>query len=394
MTMRLSPRRAVAATFAAFGVSAGVWSGASAAIVAQVGISASGFGLALTIMTILYLAAMSGAGVIAYRIGVRRALLTALLAMGPALALLVAARSGLWLGAGLALYGVLGGLMDSTMNAEGARVEQGSGKPIFVQFHAICSAMTAAGAVIGGYLAFHGLGWIAAFIAEAGLLAAAGAVGRAIREQPASAARLKGAPSLKAIDLGLAALGLAVGVSIVCETSALAWGALLLRKTAPSLAAYAGLGAAFFAAFQAAMRFQIDRLRHLVSDRALMLGSYAVAILGLLLVAADRGFAVSAVGFAILGAGTGAIVPCGFSLAARRPGLSAGLAISAVSIFGLFPRAPAPLLTGLVADALSLSFAFFALALCMFAALIGVALFVPRVPRAFSKSLAPGGIRP
>ena len=56
-------------------------------------------------------------------------------------------------------------------------------------------------------------------------------------------------------------LGLAVGVSIVCETSALAWAALLLRKTAPSLAAYAGLGAAFFAGCQSAMRFQIDRLR-------------------------------------------------------------------------------------------------------------------------------------
>jgi len=387
-----SPRRAVAATFAAFGAGAGVWAGASAAIVARVGVSATAFGLALTAMTVVYLAAMSGAGALAQRIGARRALLAALLAMGPALALLLAARSGLWLGAALMLFGGLGGLMDSTMNAEGARVEQSGSKPIFVQFHAIASATTAAGALVGGWLAFQGLGWIAVLLAEAALLAAAAAVARARVDAPA--ARREGAPRLKGLDLGLAALGLAVGVSIVCETSALAWGALLLRKTAPSLAAYAGLGGAFFAGCQSAMRFQIDRLRHAVNDRALMLASYAAAACGLALVAADLGFAASALGFAVLGAGTAAIVPCGFSLAARRPGLSAGLAISTVSFFGLFPRAPAPLLTGLVADAFSLSAAFAGLAALMLIAMLGVALFVPRAPRAFAKPLASGGVAP
>lgn len=388
----LSPRRAVAAVFAAFGVGAGVWSGASAAIVGRVGISASGFGLALTIMTVLYLAAMSGAGALAARIGVRRALLTALIAIGPALGLILAARSGLWLGAALAAYGALAGLLDSTMNAEGARVEQDGGKPIFVQFHAIASATTAGAALAGGWLAYQGFAWAAALLAEAAFAAAALAAAGAIVERPSDAARLKGKPSLGAIDVGLAVLGLAVGVSIVCETAALAWSALLLRKTAPALAAYAGLGAAFFAGCQSLMRFRIDRLRHAVDDRALMLGSYAAAMCGLMLVAADRGFVFSAGGFALLGAGTAAIVPCGFSLAARRPGLSAGLAISAVSFFGLFPRAPAPLLTGLIADAFSLSAAFLALALCMGLALSAVAVFVPSAKSAFKKPLVSGGI--
>jgi hypothetical protein len=390
----LSPRRAVAATFAAFGVCAGVWSGATASVVARVGISASGFGLALTGMIVLYLVAMSGAGVLASRIGVRPALLTALLALGPALVGLVVVRSGYALAAVLAIYGAFGGLLDATMNAEGARVEQEGAKPIFAQFHAIASGATAAGALIGGWLAFHGLAWVAAGVAEAALLAAALAVVAAIVERPADAGRLKGAPSLKAIDLGLAALGLAVGVSIVCEASALAWSALLLRKTAPALAAYAGLGAAFFAGCQSAMRFQIDRLRRALNDRTLMLASYAVAATGLALVGADLGFGVSAFGFAVLGAGTGAIVPCGFSLAARRPGLSAGLAISAVSFFGLFPRAPAPLLTGLVADAFSLSVAFAGLAALMLIAMLGVALFVPRAERTFPKSQPYGGVAP
>jgi hypothetical protein len=312
--------------------------------------------------------------------------------MGPAMAMIVLAKSGASLALGLLLYGLIGGLMDSTMNAEGARVEQGAGKPIFVQFHAIASAATAVGALAGGWLAFEGVAWVAVLMALATLLAAAAASSSAITQRKSDAARLKGGLSAGAIDSGLAALGLAVGVSIVCETSALAWGALLLRKTAPSLAAYAGLGAAFFAAFQSLMRFQVDRFRHSVTDRALMLSSYTAATAGLLLVAADFGFVASAFGFALLGAGTGAIVPCGFSLAARRPRLSAGAAISAVSFFGLFPRAPAPLLAGLIADALSLPTAFLGLALCMGFAMIAVTLFVPRAPRAFSKPLASGGV--
>jgi len=98
-------------------------------------------------------------------------------------------------------------------------------------------------------------------------------------------------------------------------------------------------------------------------------------------------------GFAILGVGTGAIVPCGFALAARRPGLSAGAAISAVSFFGLFPRAPAPLLTGFVADALSLSAAFFGLAVLMLIAMAGVGFLVPSPQRTSSReTLAPGGL--
>ncbi|MDE3176575.1 MAG: hypothetical protein KGM15_10790 [Pseudomonadota bacterium] len=386
-----SPRRAVAATFGAFGLSGGVWAGASAAVIARIGVDALQFGVALTVMTVLYLAAMSAAGAIAARFGVRRTLLAALLMVGPVLALTVAAWTGLWLGLALALFGVLAGLLDSAMNAEGARVEQRSAKPIFAQFHAFASATTAAGAALGGWLAFNGLGWIAVLLAEAGLLAAAAVVARAISEPPGQP-RIGGVTAPRGLDSSLAILGLAIGVSIVCETSALSWAALLLRHTAPSLAAYAGLGAAFFAAFQSVMRFGIDRLRRGFSDRALMLGSYAVAAFGLTLVGADLGFGVSALGFAILGAGTGAIVPCGFSLAARRPGLSAGAAISAVSFFGLLPRAPAPLLTGFIADAFSLSSAFFGLAGFMLAALVAVVFFVPAAPRA--APFVSGGVAP
>ena len=392
MTSRLSPRLAVAATFAGFGLCAGLWAGANGAVIARIGASATTFGLALTAMTVVYLIGMSSAGAAASRFGVRRTLLACLLSLGPILMLLLASRSSLWLSAALVLYGAAAGLMDAAMNAEGARIEQRAGRPIFVQFHGLASLTAAATAILGSSLAAHDLLWLGAFLVEAALIGAALSVHRAIAET-GDGPKVGGVGRPLKLDAALATLGLAIGVSIVCETAALAWSSSMLRGAAPDYAAFAGLGVMFFAGFQAALRFQIDRMRRAFSDRALMLVSYGVAAVGMLLVAANLGFAATAGGFAVVGVGTGAIVPCGFALAARRPGLSAGAAISAVSFFGLFPRAPAPLLTGAVADAFSLSTAFSGLAALLILAAAGVAIFVPaNLAPALAKSLASGGV--
>jgi MFS family permease len=170
---------------------------------------------------------------------------------------------------------------------------------------------------------------------------------------------------------------LTVGVCIACESATMSWSAVLLRQEAPRWAAFAGLGAAFFAACQAALRFNADWLRLHLSDRSLILVSLAVAAIGLGIVAAHAGFASSVIGFAIVGIGTGSIVPCGFALAASRPNISAGASISAVAFIGGFPRLPSPLITGAVATAFSLSTAFLCLAALLLAAFAGVVAFVP-----------------
>jgi hypothetical protein len=131
----------------------------------------------------------------------------------------------------------------------------------------------------------------------------------------------------------LAALGLVIGACIACESAAIAWSGLVLRREAPELAAFAGLGASFFAGCQALQRFNVDRLRARVAVRRLIVVSLAVASLGFSLVAMEPGFALSVVGFAIIGIGTGAVVPCGFALAASQPGASAAAGLSAAAFF-------------------------------------------------------------
>ena len=377
-----SPRGAIAATFFAFGIASGMWSGSSAAILARAGVGAWAFGIALTCFTGAYLIAMSSVAVIARQFSVKRTLIAVLLSIGPVLAALLLASTAIAVFAPLMAYGVFAGLLDGAMNAEGARIERGLGVPIFARLHGGASAGGAVGAILGSLLATSAAPWASALIAEAFLAGAALLVAAAI--QPDAGDKVGGPVPIRArvLSRSLIVLGLTIGVSITCETATISWSALLLRHEAPQWAAFAGLGAAFFFACQATFRVNADALRSHASDRTMMLLSFVVAAAGLGLVAVHLGFAASVIGFAIVGVGTASIVPCGFALAAAQPRVSAGAAISAVAFFGGFPRVPAPLATGAIADLFSLSTAFSFLLALILAAFAALLYFIPAQPRA------------
>ncbi|MGO4870931.1 MAG: MFS transporter [Roseiarcus sp.] len=376
------PLGAVAAMFFAFGVGLGAWSGASAAILLRAGVGAAAYGAALTLFTGAYLVAMSSASAFARRFGVKRTLIAAALATGPVLGLLLIAGDAFALFAGLVAYGFFAGLVDLTMNAAGARIERGLGRPILARLHGGASAGIAVGAVSGGLVAASGWPWIASLVVVAALLVASALVASAVPAEPVAGVGALSVDRAGLLSRTLVVVGLVIGVSIACESAAMSWAALILQREAPQWAALSGLGAAFFAACQASLRFNADRLRARIDDRRLIVASLGVAAAGFLVVAAGAGFIVSVVGFAVIGFGTGAVVPCGFALAASRPGVSAAAGLSTAAFFGSFARLPAPLVTGAVADAFSLSSAFALFAGLLAAAIVAMLVFIPSPARA------------
>ena len=376
----LSPRRATAGMFFAFGVGLGAWSGASATIVARLGLSPATYGAALTLFTAAYLAAMSSGGAFARRFTAKRALIVAAVASAPALAALLLVDDLVGYFALQTVYGFLAGLVDLTMNAAGARIERSLGRPVLAGMHGAASAGVALAAAAAGVIAAGGAPWISCLAVLAALWGASVAVAVAV---PADRGETVGAVAVGRrvfASRALATLGLVIGACIACESAAMAWSGLVLRREAPELAAFAGLGASFFAGCQAVQRFNVDRLRARIADRWLIVGSLAVASLGFLLVATKPGFALSVAGFSVIGFGTGAVVPCGVALAARQPGATAAAGLSAAAFFGAFARLPAPLIAGAVADALSLSAAFALFALLLIAALAATLRFVAARP--------------
>jgi len=363
-----TPRAAIAAMFIAFGLGIGFWFGASATILLRVGVGASTFGVALTAFTGAYLVAMSSAGALSRRFTVKRTLVAAALAMGPVLAALLLVSETFAFFVGLIVYGFLAGVVDLTMNAVGARVERGLGRPILARLHGGASAGAAIGAISGSVIAASAAPWASSLVVALALLAAVALVVVGVPRDFADGVGAVAVNRAGLLSRTLIVVGLVIGVSIACESAAMSWSALILRREAPQWAAFSGLGAAFFAACQASLRFNVDRLRARVDDRRLIVASLGVAAMGFLVVAAHAGFGVSVVGFAVIGFGTGAVVPCGFALAASRPGVSPAAGLSMAALFGSFARLPAPLVTGAVADAFSLSSA-----LALFAGLLALA---------------------
>ena len=348
----------------------------------RAGVGAAAYGAALTLFTGAYLVAMSSASAFARRFGVKRTLIAAALATGPVLGLLLIAGDAFALFAGLVAYGFFAGLVDLTMNAAGARIERGLGRPILARLHGGASAGIAVGAVSGGLVAASGWPWIASLVVVAALLVASALVASAVPAEPVAGVGALSVDRAGLLSRTLVVVGLVIGVSIACESAAMSWAALILQREAPQWAALSGLGAAFFAACQASLRFNADRLRARIDDRRLIVASLGVAAAGFLVVAAGAGFIVSVVGFAVIGFGTGAVVPCGFALAASRPGVSAAAGLSTAAFFGSFARLPAPLVTGAVADAFSLSSAFALFAGLLAAAIVAMLVFIPSPARA------------
>jgi hypothetical protein len=255
------------------------------------------------------------------------------------------------------------------------RIERGLGRPILARLHCAASVGMALGAILGSLIAVGPAPWVAGILAALALVGAGVAYHRAAgtdRPPPATVGSV-GRSGLSFAP-ALIGLGVVVGVSIAAELAASVWSTLLLREEAPTLAAISGLGAAFFSACQALLRFNLDVVRLRVSDLRLIVVSFAIAAAGFALVSVQAGFAASVAGFALIGVGTGPIVPCGFALAARRAAAGPAVGLSSASLFSALTRLPAPLMTGAIAQALSLPAAFgaFALALAATAAATAV----------------------
>ena len=374
---------AVAAMFFAFGIGAGLWGGASGAILIRSGVDASTFGVVLTIYTGAYLIAMSAGGALAHRFGIEQALSVSAIIFGATLCALLNASSEAWVAIALIVTGFLAGVVDVLMNAEGARIERGLGRPILARLHAAASAGMALGAIIGSLIVVGPAPWAAGVLAALALAGAGVAYYRAAgADRPARAAVGSIGRSGLSFAPALIGIGVVVGISIAAELAASVWSTLLLREEAPKLAAISGLGAAFFSACQAALRFNADAIRLRISDLRIIVASFVIAAAGFALVSVQAGFAASVAGFALIGVGTGPIVPCGFALAARQSVAGPAVGLASASLFSALSRLPAPLVTGAIAQTISLpaAFAAFALALATTAAAAVVVALLARAP--------------
>jgi hypothetical protein len=368
-TMFASPRAAIMVVFAAFGCAVGALAGSIPTVTRDAGIDSFWLGLGITTSAIASVATMAAGGTIARHASNRALLSWGIPGFGLLLfAVLVSAGPTSFFVAYI-LLGVVMGLVDLFMNAEGAAVEIDMGKPIFTAFHGTASGAMTVLALLASVLSTEIGTWASGMAVIASMAAAWAMVQRFVPARSLARgreARFSAIPN----KLPLTLLGITAGLSIAAETTAIMWSAKLLNEQAPDLAAVAGAGAAFFGLCAASLRLVGDRLRAHFGDLPLMIGSILVALAGFVILGQSQHFLLSVASFALVGFGTAVLVPCVFNLAARYVPANRAAAIGFASLVAGVPRILAPWLFGWIVTATSIGFAFGLYAMVMATALV------------------------
>jgi MFS family permease len=351
-------RVAILAYFFILGVGFVAWGARLPAIKQSLHLSDGRLGLALFAVPAGSVLTLALSGRIADRFGAVRVLRVAGVLFPAALVLPGLAGNLAWLMVTLAVFGALAGLLDVSMNACGARLELGYGRPIMSSLHAGYSIAGLGGAVIGGVSAWLGASPLATFAVTAvalivlGLLAGPHVFIPAVRpreEHPGDPA-----PSIRSIQRVIWVLGLLALCGQVGEGSAGDWSAVYLHVDLGTSAGAAAVALGAFSVTMAVGRVAGDRLAARFGPVRLVRGSGLVAGLGLAVGLLVGTSAAAIAGFALLGLGLAGIFPQIVTAAARLDPEQAGRnigRIAAVSYTGLLSG---PVAIGLIASGVGL----------------------------------------
>lgn len=374
-----SARMTVTTVFVSFGVAIGALAGSMPSVMRQAGISPETFGLGLTISTFLTVGAMALGGQIARFISNRTVLLVVLPCFALTLGAYLMAATPLWFFIAIPIMGLCFGLTDLFMNAEAVALEHELRRPVFMTFHGGVSAAVGVMAVAASWIATQWGTWAVALVAALMFALSWIMVARSIVPRPLAmgkSARISTLPNKQPLML----LGIAAGLIIAAETAALMWSAKLLDDIAPSLAAIAGLGAAFFGVCNAVVRFPGDRMRRSLGEMRLMIGSLVVAITGFVALVLSHSYVLSVAAFASTGFGLALLIPSIFAISASLVPENRAGALSFVSLLTALPRILAPLAFGVVAARFGTAVSFGLVAVGLCAALMLILAFAKRHP--------------
>ena len=257
-------RVAILAYFFILGVGFVAWGARLPAIKQSLHLSDGRLGLALFAVPAGSVLTLALSGRIADRFGAVRVLRVAGVLFPAALVLPGLAGNLAWLMVTLAVFGALAGLLDVSMNACGARLELGYGRPIMSSLHAGYSIAGLGGAVIGGVSAWLGASPLATFAVTAAALIVLGLLAGPHVYIPAVTPREEHpghpAPSIRSIQRVIWVLGLLALCGQVGEGSAGDWSAVYLHVDLGTSAGFAAVALGAFSITMAAGRVAGDRL--------------------------------------------------------------------------------------------------------------------------------------
>ncbi|MCM2391785.1 MFS transporter [Streptomyces albipurpureus] len=269
-------------------------------------------------------------------------------------------RSVWHLALSLAVFGLMVGALEATMNMTGVGIQSGYGRSIMLRFHGAASL----GGIIGASLAWAGAHWdfslsVLYTVAVAVLLPVGVAAGPRLAGVPtktdvpaaagaATPGRRAGVPWKPLLPLCLI-----MAVAVVADSTATNWSAKFLQDTLGSSEALATVPYnLYMVATLVGRGFGDQWVRRWGAATVIRAGALLSAV-GFSVIAAAPGPWVGVFGFAILGGGLSVIIPQVFTVGAQLLPGSSDTAIARINLFNYVGFLVGPPLIGAMGAAVS-----------------------------------------
>ena len=347
--------------FLVTGIGTAVWAPLVPEAKLRLGLDEATLGLMLLALGGGAVATMPVAGYLIQRLGGRAVMLAGGLVFCATMPVLAVAPSVVLLVLALALFGGALGAVDIAMNTQAVVVERGAGRAMMSGFHGAFSLGGLAGAAAMSLLRYAGLSPLGCAATMA--LACTALLLSQVRGMLPVEGADAGGPRFALPRGRLVLIGTLCAVAFLLEGVVLDWSAVFLRFSRNADAAAAGLGYAAFSLTMTVGRLTGDAVVRRFRPVPVLVAGSLLAASGFLLAAVVPGIAPALLGFALVGVGAANIVPLLFAAAGRIPGMSPGVAISAVATPGYAGLLAGPAVVGFLAGQAGLAMALAAIGL-------------------------------
>lgn len=264
----------------------------------------------------------------------------------------------------LFLFGLLGNMMNISVNTQAVAVEELYGRSIMASFHGIWSMAGFTGAAVGTLmisLGFDPLKHFSVIAVVMILMAIFMKFGRMPKD-----AVIGNQPLFVMPDIVLLKLGLISFCCMAAEGTMFDWSGIYFQKIVEAPAGLVTLGYSAFMGTMALGRFLGDGLVLRFGRKEILQGSGILIAIGLLIAVFIPTLVFATIGFLLVGFGVSSVVPIVYSQAGKSDKMSAGMALAAVSSIGFFGFFIGPPLIGFIAEAFGLQWSFGIIALLGF----------------------------
>ncbi len=355
----LSKRRiALGAMFFFMGICFASWAARIPDIQAKFQLSEGELGTLLLCLPIGSMLGLPIAGWSVHQYGSRIVILICSFAYALTLPLIGLAPSTWLIAPILVSFGLLGNIMNISLNTQALGLEDQLGKSILASFHGLWSMAGFTGAGIGAGMIFLQFSpaahyAVVALISVVMILFSQKYVIKDKREDAES-----GGLVLKKPDQLLLRVGLIAFLGMMAEGCMFDWSGVYFKKVVEVEPALVAVGYVCFMGAMASGRFITDKATNRYGKLPILQVSGILIFLGLMLAVLLPNLYTAAIGFLLVGFGVASIVPVSYGIAGRSKLYSPSVALALVSTLSFFGFLVGPPLIGFIAELANLKISF------------------------------------